>query len=440
VSLTVPQQRWLRIIPVALIMYTIAYVDRTNISLALDPKLSSMMQSLGMDDTTRGNAPWVFFWGYLLLQVPGGYLATRWSPRKLVSILLVLWGACAVGCGLVNTVGQFKLMRFLLGVAESGVFPATLVLVANWFPRQERARANAYWILCQPLAVAGTAPVTCALLDVWDWRSALILEGLLPIIWLPIWWWGIRDHPREAKWISVEEREFLESSLAREASELQPAQSGSVWPAFKQRTVLAALAVMLPIYFLQNCAAYGCNAFLSEALKAPGKNFTPFETGLLYAVPYLVAAVVMILTSRHSDKTQERRGHVAFVYTLAGCCLIASVLTSRYSFWLAYGFLCFAIQGPFAGLAPFWAIPAETMPRIVVGTVMGLVNAIGNIGGWVGPASFGWIKQQTGGIALPFGLLGGGLIVAAGLCFLLPRRVNIMPKTPAAPANLKTAS
>src|SRR5512136_718370 len=122
-------------------------------------------------------------------------------------------------------------MRFLLGVAESGVFPATLVLLANWFPRTERARANAYWTLCQPLAVAGAAPITGALLGIWGWRTALIVEGALPIVWLPIWWSFISDHPREAKWISREEREYLETTLAREAAELQPAAKGSLWDA-----------------------------------------------------------------------------------------------------------------------------------------------------------------------------------------------------------------
>ncbi len=429
-----PQQRWLRIIPVALIMYTISYIDRTNVSLALDPKLSPMMDFLGMDDKIKGNAVGIFFFGYLVLQIPSGYLANRWSARKLVSIFLVFWGACAVGCGLVQNVTEFKVMRFLLGVAESGVYPATLVLLSNWFPRQERARANAYWNLCQPLAVAAAAPVTGALLGIWGWRWALILEGALPLVWLPIWWIFIRDHPREAKWISSQEREFLESTLAREAAELQPSQPGSLWQTMRSRQVLLALAVMLPIYFLQNCAAYGCNTFLSEALKGHGKNFSPLETGFLYAVPYLVAAVVMILTSRHSDKTQERRKHVAFVYGLAGTCLIASVLTARYSFWLSYGFLCFAIQGPFSGLAPFWSIPAETLPRVAMGTVMGTVNAIGNVGGWAGNFVFGLLKKNTGGIVVPFAVLGAGLIVAALLCFLLPAR------KPAAGAALETAS
>jgi sugar phosphate permease len=411
------EQRWLRIIPVALIMYTIAYIDRTNVALALDPKLSTMMKDLLMDDKIKGNAVGVFFFGYLLLQIPGGYLASRWSARKVVSLFLIAWGISAVGCGMVTTVNQFKVMRFFLGVAESGVFPATLVLLANWFPRNERARANAYWNLCQPLAVAGAAPITGVLLGHWGWQTALILEGALPFIWLPIWWFFIRDHPREAKWISAEEREYLETTLKREASQLE---TGTVVPLW-QSLLQPAVFIMIPIYFLQNCAAYGCNTFLSEALKGEGKNFTPFQTGILYAIPYLVAAVVMVLNSRHSDQTQERRGHVAFVYSMSGVCLIASVLVSKYSFWGSYALLCFAIPGPFAGLAPFWAIPAETLPRSSLGAVMGMVNAFGNVGGWAGNYAFGWLKQQTGGITVPFSVLGTGLLVAAALCVLLPK-------------------
>jgi MFS family permease len=129
------QCRWLRIIPVALIMYTISYVDRTNVSLALDPKISTMMRDLLMDDRMKGEAAGIFFFGYVLLQIPSGYLASHWSARKVISLFLVLWGLCAIGCGLSPSFRHFEVMRFLLGVAESGVFPATTVLLAHWFPR-----------------------------------------------------------------------------------------------------------------------------------------------------------------------------------------------------------------------------------------------------------------------------------------------------------------
>src|SRR5436309_13180124 len=190
-----------------------------------------MMKELLMDDKMKGFAGGIFFFGYVLLQIPGGHLANHWSAKKLVSIFLVLWGICAVGCGLVSTFTQFSMMRFLLGVAESGVFPATLVLLANWFPRAERARANAYWNLCQPLAVAGAAPITGALLGTWGWRTALILEGALPFLWLPIWWLCISDHPRQARWISPEERDYLETTLKQEASHLESADPAPLWQA-----------------------------------------------------------------------------------------------------------------------------------------------------------------------------------------------------------------
>ena len=413
-----PEQRWLRIIPVALIMYTISYVDRTNIALALDPKISSMMKDLAMNDAMKSTVAGIFFWGYLALQIPAGHLANRWSAKKVIAILLVFWGLCAIGCGLVRSYEQLIVMRVLLGVAESGVFPATLVLLASWFPRTERARANAYWNLCQPLAVAVSAPVTAWLLGRWNWNTMLILEGALPFIWLPIWLCFISDHPAQAPWISKTEKEHLETVLQAEAAQLQvDSPKSSFWHAFVQPAVF----VMVPIYFFQNCAAYGCNTFLTEGIHGAGHDFSGFQVGILFAIPYAVAAVVMVLNSWHSDKTRERRGHVAVVYTLSGVSLIASVLLKEYSFWLSYAFLCLAIPGPFAGLAPFWAIPAETMPRPVIGAVMGLVNAFGNVGGFFGNVIVGYLKTRTHGITVPFSVLGAALILGAGLCFLLPK-------------------
>ncbi|MBI3414997.1 MAG: MFS transporter [Verrucomicrobia bacterium] len=426
------EQRWLRIIPVALIMYTISYIDRTNISLALDPKISTMMKDLFMDDKMKGHAAGIFFLGYVLLQIPGGFLANHWSAKKLVGILLVFWGICAVGCGLVKTFKQFEVMRFMLGVAESGVYPATLVLLATWFPRAERARANAYFNLCMPLAVAGSAPVTSWLLTSWNgsvfanstgwanWQATLIIEGALPFVWLPIWLCFISDRPSQAKWISAEERQFLETTLARETKISETVKSDRAFDGFLK--IAFPVLLMMVIYFLQNCAAYGCNTFLTSSFDRAGRPFTGLEKGLLFAVPYIVTALMMVLNSRHSDKTQERRGHVALSYGISGSCLIASVLVSSFSFWLSFAFLCFAIPGPFASLAPFWANVGETMPRAYLGVIMGSINAVGNLGGHYGNVIAGWLKQTTGGsITASFIALGSGLLIAAALCFLLPK-------------------
>jgi MFS family permease len=410
-------QRWLRIIPVALIMYTISYVDRTNISLALDPKISSMMRDLLMDDRMKGEAAGIFFLGYVLLQISGGHLANRWSAKKLISLCLIFWGACAVGCGLATTFRQFAVTRFCLGMAESSVYPATVVLLTHWFPRRERARANALWNLCQPLAVAVSAPFTGWLLGAYGWQTMLILEGILPFIWLPIWWFFISDHPREAKWISPEERNFLETTLEQEAVELEPAKPIPFW----ERFVRGEILVMIVMNFIHNSQAYGCMTFFTEGLKH--KQFSPLQYGILFAVPYAVTAVIMVLNSWHSDKTQERRGHIALVYTISGASLIASVLLQQH-FWLSYTFMCLAIPGPYAALAPFWAIPTETLPCNMMGPVIGLVNAIGNTGGFAGPFIVGWLEMRYHSTAIPFNGLGVAMLVAAGLAFLLPKAVQ----------------
>jgi sugar phosphate permease len=407
-------RRWLRIIPVALIMYTISYVDRTNISLALDPTISTMMKDLFMDERMKGEAAGIFFFGYVLLQIPGGYLASHWSARKVISLLLVAWGICAVGCGLARTFREFELMRFLLGVAESGVFPATLVLLANWFPRSERARANAYWNLCQPLAVAGSAPITSWLLGVYGWKQMLIMEGALPFLWLPIWWFGIRDHPREARWLPAQECLELETALASEAAELEPPGKVPLLARFRAPSI----PVMIALYFLHNCAAYGCMTFFTTCLK--GRGFSSVQYGWLFALPYAVTAVVMVLVSWHSDKYRERRGHAAAVYLMSGTSLLLSV-GLRQHFWFSYAFMCLAIPGPFAGMAPFWANASETLPRGAVGSVIGLVNAFGNLGGFAGPYIVGWLAKDSGSTALSFSVLGIGLLVCSGLAFLLPK-------------------
>ena len=213
-------QRWLHIIPVSFIMYTIAFIDRTNVSLALP----SMSRDLHMNPTQAGGAAGIFFWGYVLLQIPGGHLAQRWSAKRFVAILLVMWGLCSVACGLVQTWQQFWVMRLLLGVAEGGVWPAVLVLLSHWFPRGERARANAYWMLCLPIAVIVSSPLSGWILGRWNWRVLLIAEGALPFFWLVIWWAFIDDYPQQARWISPEERTILNYPPARNPGELDSAE------------------------------------------------------------------------------------------------------------------------------------------------------------------------------------------------------------------------
>jgi MFS family permease len=209
--------RWTRIIPIAFVMYTIAFIDRTNISLAL-PRIS---HDLHLDPQQAGTVAGIFYWGYLALQIPGGHLAKWWSPKKFISVLLVAWAIFAVGCGFARTYHELLLLRLLLGVAESGVFPATLILLSHWFSRGERARANALWFVCLPGAVILSAPFSGWMLDHWGWRTMLIAEGALPLAWLAVWLALIQDHPEGAKWLPQKEREELAATLRKESIELE---------------------------------------------------------------------------------------------------------------------------------------------------------------------------------------------------------------------------
>jgi len=411
------RQRWLRIIPVALIMYTISYVDRTNVSLALDGKISSMLRDLAMDDRMKGLAAGVFFIGYCFLQVPGGYIAQRWSPKKLVSIALVVWGVCAMSCGLVHSYRAFTVARFFLGMAESGVFPATMILLARWFPRSERVRACALWCVCQPMAVVISAPATGWVLQHYGWRVMLVLEGALPILWLPVWWLCISDRPADAKTLPAAEREFLEESVRAEVLTLEPPRPVSLRRGICRPEVL----VMMVIGMLYTGAAYGCMTFFTTVLK--DRSFTGTQYGILFALPYLITIGAMMLNSWHSDKTQERRGHVAIALALSGASLILSV-TLRGHFWASYAFMCLAIPGPFAVLGPFFAIPTETFPRSFLGLLLGAINAVANLGGFIGPYFVGGLTNLYHSTAVPFFFLGAGLLAAALLSSWLPKTIR----------------
>lgn len=408
-----PEKRWLRVIPVAFIMYTIAFIDRTNISLALH----SLIRDLHMTSTEAGNASGVFFWGYLILQIPGGYLAEHWSAKRVVSILLVIWGLCSIATAFVHTGREFLWMRFFLGVAEGGVWPAVLVLLANWFPSRERARANGYWMLCLPLAVVLSSPLSGWILGRWNWRVLLVVEGLFPLIWLVIWLALIEDQPQQAAWISREEREFLEEALAREKSERQPAVYQSVGRALLRPQVM----LMVAIYFLVNFGNYGYLFWLPSAMEH-ARRISNVREGFLFAIPYAVTAVGMVLIAKHSDRHRERRGHVAFGLIWGGVFLLASVFTSQASPLVSFLLIVIVGAGSYGVLAPFWAIPTETLPEGVAGPAMGVVNALGNLGGYFGPLLVGYLNQRTGSFVMAFAILALGWITGAGLSWFLPHR------------------
>lgn len=404
-----PSRRWLRIIPVALMMYTISFVNRTSISLAL-PKLSA---DLHLNAQQAGIVAGIFFWGYMTLQVPGGHLAQHWSARKWVAICLAAWGAVAAACALVHDFHQILFFRLLLGVAESGVWPATLVLLSHWFTRAERARANAYWMLCLPGAVVFSSPAIGWMLDHWTWRVMFLVTAALPFLWLPLWMWFIRDSPAEAKWLPESERIRLMETLSQETAGLVQDNVPYFRALISPQTFL-----LIAVYFCFAGGQFGLLFWLPSAMEKL-KNLNGLTAGILYVLPFLLGAFCLVFVSRHSDRTQERRFHVAGTMIFGGTCILLSVFTISYSLLLSFVFVVLSGVSAFGPMGCFWAIPTETLPPRLSGSVMGLVNALGNLGGFFAPLIVGYLNKTTGNFLAGFVFLGALTVTGGALAMLL---------------------
>jgi sugar phosphate permease len=406
-------QRWSRVLPLATITYMIAFVNRANISQALP----SMIRDLHMTTVEAGAIAGIFFWGYLLLQIPGGYLASHWSAKWFVTVIMLVWGSCAVICGLVNSWREMWIVRLLLGIAEGGMYPATLVLLSHWFPRKERARACAWFIVAIPLSLVTSAPLSGWLLDRWNWRVMLIAEGMMPLLWAIIWVIRIRDYPKQARWLSSREREYLESEFSHDVETSEtPSRKGFFEALLNPQALLLALISLLTIV-----AQLGFLFWLPSAIEQV-RNISHLVAGFLYAIPFVVGAISIVLLSSHSDRSGERRGHVFGALCVGGVALISGVLVANHYPRLGFALISLVGVGTFASLGPLWAIITETFPRRIAGSVFGLINGVGNLGGFVGPVLVGYLRNRTDGFVYSFVVLGVALLIAATLVLLLAHR------------------
>ena len=292
--------RWTRLIPVAIIVYIISFMDRTNIGFAFD----GMGKDLHLDSAAKGLAGGIFFIGYLVMQIPGGHLAERWSAKKFVGIMILIWGVFAFAAGLVQNYTQLLIVRFLLGVAEGGIWPAILVLISHWFPARERARAYGFWMMNIAISSIITAPLSGWILTWGDWRTLFFIEGAFPfVIAAPIWWWLVADRPSQASWVSRDEREYIETSLARENAEA-PRFAG-------YREVFRSSVVwrLVLVYFFIQVGFYGLNLWLPHLVKDTiGGSY--LVVGAITAIPYVFAIVGLWMNARSADRTGRYSVHV----------------------------------------------------------------------------------------------------------------------------------
>lgn len=425
IASAIPRGRWLHIIPPTIIIYVIAYMDRMNVSFAI---AGGMNKALGMSTATSGMAAGIFFIGYMLLQVPAGHVAEHGSAKKYILWTIVAWGGISLLTAFVRTPWQLFVMRFLLGVAEGGVYPALLTVIANWFPTREIGRANALFLMSLPLSTLITNPVSGWIVANFEWRWLFIMEGIVSLGLIFIWFPLVSDRPGDAPWISKEEKDYLETTLRAEREEHQQTLRGRGQANASYRLLFANKNLWLLIALLTcyTTGQYGFTIWLPTLVKEiTNKSLT--TVGWLTALPFLAALGGLYLFGAISDRTRNRRLCTAISLAGFGVFLFSATLFPRH-IWLSVALL--VLTGIFTKSmqAPFWAMPALLFPPGLSGGARGLINALGNLGGFIGPALVGSLTTDTGNMTRGLYSLTFFLILGSGLTMLLPVATTGRPK------------
>jgi sugar phosphate permease len=401
------RKRWLYLLPAIFVTYSLAYLDRANYGLGAAAGLAATLHITGSESALLGA---LFFLGYFAFQIPGMAYSRRHGSSRIVFAALILWGILAALTGVIRLFWLLALDRLLLGVAESIIFPAMLVLIARWFTRAERSRANTVLMLANPVTVLWMSVITGYLIQSLGWQKTFIVEGLPSVLWAFVWLLLVRDQPRDAPWMSPQSIAALEREHASE--QLSIPSIGSLREAFGRADVLT----LCVLYFCWSLGIYGFVLWLPTMIRT-GATIGIGRTGLLAATPYLLAILLMLPAGHVSDRSLRRREVVWPFLTLAGLALFASFLFARQSFWIAYAALVLAGGAMYAPYGSFFAFIPEIIPANVLDEVLALINSSGALGGFAGTWLVGLLQARTGNSRTGFLLMSLSLI-ASGLLML----------------------
>ncbi len=415
------RKRWMYVLSAVFVTYSLAYLDRANYGLGAAAGLAATLHITASQSALLGA---LFFLGYFAFQVPGMAYARRRSSTRIIFAALLLWGTLAALTGIIRSFWLLAIDRFLLGVAESVIFPAMLVLITRWFTRAERSRANTLLMLGNPITVLWMSVITGYLIHSLGWQMTFIVEGLPSVAWAFLWLAMMRDRPSDAPWMSAEGSLAIEHSLAQEQRTLP--QVGTWRKAFA-RTDVVLLSV---VYFCWSVGVYGFVLWLPTILRA-GKEMGIERIGVLAATPYLLAVILMLLTSHFSDRSLRRKSVIWPYLILSGLALFVSFLTTGHSFWTAYVALILAGGTMYAPYGSFFALIAESLPKNVLDEVLGLINSSGALGAFAGAWFVGLLQARTGDSRAGFLLMSGALI-GSGLLMLCYRSRALPQTVPAA--------
>ncbi len=400
---TIARQRWYRLIPVAFITYSLAYLDRANFGFAAAGGMAEDLHITASISSLLGS---LFFLGYFFFQIPGALYAANRSAKKLIFWSLILWGALAMATGMVSNVNFLIVIRFMLGVVESAVMPSMLVFLSRWFTKSERSRANTFLILGNPATILWMSILSGYLIKAVGWRWMFIWEGLPAIIWAFFWWRLVEDRPKDSKWLTTIEKERLEDQLQQEQAGIKPVKNYA--EAFKSRVVI----LLCLQYAFWSIGVYGFVMWLPSILNAaPGMNIV--KTGWLASVPYVFAIISMLCSSYFSDKTLNRKAFVWPFLLIGAIAFYGSYLTGSHNFWLSYVLLIIAGAAMYAPYGPFFAIITEVLPRNVAGGAIALINSFGALGSFAGSYLVGYLNGNTGGFSASYIFMSGSLFLSA---------------------------
>jgi MFS family permease len=395
-----------RVLPLLILCYFVAYLDRVNLSFAA----LQMNKALGLTSAEYGFGAGLFFLTYCIFEIPSNLLLYRVGATRWIARIMITLGVCAAGMALVAGRNSFYAMRLCLGIAEAGFYPGILFFLTVWFPAAYSARILGYFIAAIPISGIVGAPLSGQLLGLdgvlglQGWQWLFLVEAAPAFILAPLVMSRLQDTPSQAQWLPAAEKAWLVDRLGSERSAVERKRMFTVLQGLTSPAVLFLAA----IYFSNVCLLNSITFFLPQIVK--GFGLSNAQTGVVAAIPSLLALLALIYWGRHSDRRKERYGHAALANFGGGAALLLSVLFHDPTLRIASLAVAFACTLAFT--APFWSIPRTFLAGSAAAGGIGAISAIGVIGGFLSPWFIGWVKDQTGDFRI-----GLGAVAVLAMCF-----------------------
>lgn len=384
-----------RILPILIVSYLFAYLDRVNVGFA---KLQ-MLDDLGLSEAAYGLGAGIFFVGYLLFEVPSNILMIKIGAKKTICRIMILWGLISMAFAFVQTPTQFYVLRFLLGVAEAGFYPGIILYLTFWFPSRTRAKMTAFFFTAVPVSGLLGGPISGWILSgmhsihgLAGWQWLFLIEGLPSVllgISIP---WLLCNCPQDAKWLSAEEKRLvlkeLDDEIKRKNREVQG--NSSIGAMLRNPKVWVLTTICLG----QAVCIYGISFWLPSMIRELGYKDS-FQVGLISAIPFAAAAIALNIVGRSSDRRLERRWHTAVPFACAAASLFVSTLLKSEPIFALVA-LTVATMAAYSATTMFWTLPSLFLSGMGMAAAIGLINSLGGLGGFLSPYVIGMLKDATG--------------------------------------------